>query len=316
MFNPTAEKMSQRTVTIVFGSRGLLGSRCMRELSSTGRWVIGVSSNGIVDSTGHTVAVPAASRSGLNTLWKLVGDATIESLILVASAGPDSKPEEFHMEVNSTYEAFIKRLESTWRQPRSIVFASSSLLSDGEARGGEARAERAQPASAYLRSKLDFEQFLRDLASQFTESSITALRLGPIVSRDVPTNRDNLIADIIRALHDGTPLNLRGGGRAVRGFLHLEDAVAAIVSALEHKLSGFRVRLVEGPAQVSVGEFVTKVSQLTGLRVNAPFGNPLSPVATQVSPTTDSELSLENWRPKFSIERMITDSFGGFNSPD
>lgn len=311
MATPLDDDGSKQKVTVVFGSNGLLGSACMRRLSAERRWAIGVSSSQIFNSEGPSVVGSVASESGLKALQKMIGAATVEALILVASAGPDSAPAESHFVVNRTYKAFIDSFVSRTLHPRSIVFASSSLLHSGQDVGSGGRGKGTRGVSDYLRSKLDFEEYLKAVAPRFETASVTALRLGPIVGRHISAGRGNLAGDIVHALQQGTALYLRGNGSAVRGFLHLDDAVAAVFTASEVKRSGFSVRLAEGPSPVSVQEFVTKVSDITGLSVIYLSENPPSMATYTDAPTFGRGRILEHWSPRVSIEQMITAAFGG-----
>jgi nucleoside-diphosphate-sugar epimerase len=305
---------STKKVTIVFGSSGVLGSACMRRLTAENRWAIGVSSTRIFSSEGPSAAASVSSGSGLKSLWGMIGAAHVEALLLLASAGPDSAPAKSHYKVNQAYEAFLDTLELGQNYPRSIVFASSSLLNTTPEVGSQGPGAPSQQTSDYLASKLSFEEFLQALAEKYRTSSITSLRLGPIVSSDVSADRGNLVGDIVRALQHGTVLSVRGNGRAMRGFLHLDDAVSAVFTASKLRQPGFQVRLAEGSPQVSVHDFVTKVSEITGVRVNHSSQNPPTFTSQVITPKVGGDRTLEDWGPRISMEEMIIDVFGGIRS--
>lgn len=306
---------SKKKVTIVFGSSGVLGSACMRRLTAENRWAIGVSSTRIFSSEGPSAAASVSSGSGLKSLWGMIGAAHVEALLLLASAGPDSAPARSHYKVNQAYEAFLDSFELGQNYPRSIVFASSSLLNTTPEVGSEGPGAPSQRTSDYLESKLSFEEFLHALARKHGTSSITSLRLGPIVSRDVSPDRGNLVGDIVRALQQGNALSVRGNGRAVRGFLHLDDAVSAVFTAAKRRQPGFQVCLAEGSPQVSVHDFVTKVSEITGVRVNFSSQKPPTSAPNLITPKVGGDRTLEDWGPRISMEEMIIDAFGGLRSP-
>lgn len=305
---------SKKKVTIVFGSSGVLGSACMRRLAAENRWAIGISSNRIFSSEGPSAAASVESRSGLKGLWEMIGPSHVEALLLLASAGPDSAPARSHYKVNQAYEAFLDSFELGRNYPCSIVFASSSLLNTTQKVGSERPGAPSQQTSDYLASKLSFEEFLQALARKHGTSSITSLRLGPIVSRDVSADRGNLVGDIVRALQHGTVLSVRGNGRAMRGFLHLDDAVSAVFTAAQLREPGFQVRLAEGSPHVSVHDFVTKVSEITGVRVNYSSQNPPMSATNVITPKVGDDRTLEDWGPRISMGEMIIDAFGGLGS--
>jgi CDP-paratose 2-epimerase len=123
-------------------------------------------------------------------------------------------------------------------------------------------------------SKGAADQYVLDYARSFGVPACV-MRMSCIYGpRQMGTEDQGWVAHfLIRALN-GEPITLFGDGRQVRDILHVNDAIAAYVAALERidSVSGRAFNLGGGPANaVSLRQLITHIESLTGRRADVRF---------------------------------------------
>jgi CDP-paratose 2-epimerase len=123
-------------------------------------------------------------------------------------------------------------------------------------------------------SKGAADQYVLDYARSFGVPACV-MRMSCIYGpRQMGTEDQGWVAHfLIRALND-EPITLFGDGRQVRDILHVNDAVAAYVAALERieQVSGRAFNLGGGPANaVSLRQLIARIEGLTGRSTDLRF---------------------------------------------
>lgn len=121
-----------------------------------------------------------------------------------------------------------------------------------------------RPASPYAESKLEAER----LCGEFQESyglDMTVLRLfnvyGPRMRAD---SYGGVISTFIRRLREGKPLIIYGDGEQTRDFIHVSDAVRAMMLVLvKGGLSGETFNIATG-IPTSINRLAAMISELSG----------------------------------------------------
>jgi CDP-paratose 2-epimerase len=125
-------------------------------------------------------------------------------------------------------------------------------------------------------SKGAADQYVLDYARSYGLPACV-LRMSCVYGpRQLGTEDQGWVAHfLIRAL-EGRPITLYGDGQQVRDILHVDDAVAAYVAALERieTVSGRAFNLGGGPANaVSLTQVVTRIEQIAGRRIAVERGD-------------------------------------------
>jgi CDP-paratose 2-epimerase len=178
-------------------------------------------------------------------------------------------------------------LEAARRRGVPLVFASTNKVYGDLADIELQQAEGWRPADPALaatgideRRPLDFhtpygcskgaaDQYVLDYARSYGLPACV-LRMSCVYGRrQLGTEDQGWVAHFLIQALDGRPITLYGDGQQVRDILHVDDAIAAYVAALERieTVSGRAFNLGGGPANaVSLTQVVTQIEQITGRR--------------------------------------------------
>ncbi len=117
-----------------------------------------------------------------------------------------------------------------------------------------------QAMSPYILNKLTFEKYLSILSED--KLAWTALRLANIYgSRQDPQGEAGVVAIFLDQALKGEVLNVNGDGRQTRDYLYVDDAVQALVKALEADNGVYNVGT---GIETSLLDLIDKIKRISG----------------------------------------------------
>lgn len=216
-------------ICLVTGASGFVGSWLTASLAADGLPVV-------AQMRGRPSALFARLHTG--------GDVTIRSDADIAAAIAEHQPDTvFHLagmsqigQANqSPVLAYDANAQATWvlldalrrmaKPARTVIASTDSLY--GET-GGKAAVEDdpLRATGPYEASKHMAELAARSFAASYG-LPVTIARLGNVYGPG-DANGARIIPSVIAALSQGSVPHLRGGGRAVRSLLHVQDCIAGL----------------------------------------------------------------------------------------
>lgn len=168
-----------------------------------------------------------------------------------------------------------------------------------------------QPLSPYGITKQSFEWYLSHVA---IEHGLTAVVLrfsnlyGPRQQVTKPLGEGGVIPLFLdRLLVTGEPLVIYGDGSSTRDFLYIDDAVAALLKAIDSPTSGI-VNVASGEA-ISVHGLVDLLLKIHGQEhplVNAPY-RPGEVEHSQLDPSAAKEFL--HWQPRVTLAEGLQKTY-------
>ena len=224
-------------------------------------------------------------------------DAVVHLAALTdARAGDDEWPEyeRFNVDLPRRIVAAAGRAGVD-----KAVLASSSAVYGGARSDGSPSAEGDEPApiAPYGRSKAEMERVALEAAADGT--SVVCLRFFTVYgSRQRP---DMLCARAIAAATGGPPLPLLGDGTQRRAWVHVSDAVSAILAAIDGALPSGSVINVGSPDTHEVAELIDLIGELTGseVEIESHAAHPADPAATIADISLAHDLL--GWQPAMGL---------------
>jgi nucleoside-diphosphate-sugar epimerase len=259
---------------LVTGATGFIGRAAATALSRAGHDVL----------RGARV-VPAAAPAGEawigygdvgpQTRWDgvLEGMGTIVHLAGLAHF-PDASAAgaaETFARVNSEGTARLAQAAAR-RDVRRFILISSALV-HGEASPGRpfTEADTPAPQSAYARSKLDSEVWLREAA--YGNALQWVILRPPMVYGERAGGNFRRLVNLIGA---GLPLPLRAA-TAPRSFVGIDNLADAIVRGVAHPHAANQLFLVSDVETTSTADLVRRITAALGRRVSLPHVAPALP---------------------------------------
>jgi UDP-glucose 4-epimerase len=253
---------------VLLGGSGFFGSHVADDLCAAGYTVRLVSTarrgwgnvahlGAAVERVQADIGDPAAARAALAGC-----DAAVHLAGRGTPADVERTPADDETENLAPARRFLAAAAAV-RLPR-IVFASSGGTVYG-------RAERLPvdedhptvPLSAHGACKLALERTLGEAADR-DGFDLAVLRFGNLYGeRQDPGGRQGAVAVFLGAARDGRPIELSGGGAAVRDYLHAGDAARAIRLVIERRPDGRTFNVGSGVG-LSVRELADEVERTTG----------------------------------------------------
>lgn len=189
-----------------------------------------------------------------------------------------------------------------------IVFASTGSIYGTPERQPMDESLPDDPPHPYAGSKLAAEQAV-EWQARAGGLGVTVLRLFNVAGRLDPDST-RIVPRVLAAV-DGTDLQVNGDGTAVRDFLHVDDAAAAFVAALERAVpvgEARRYNIGHGVGS-SVMDVVAAAEQVTGRVVRVEHRPPAPEPATLVCDPSRAIAELD-WKPRHSdLATIIADAW-------
>lgn len=163
------------------------------------------------------------------------------------------------------FVGLLQALARSGRPQRPLVYASSAAVYGACDRLPLREEDAAAPISAYGADKLACELQARAAAQAFGLHTV-GLRFFNVYGprQDPASPYSGVISIFARRCLDGQPLTLFGDGGQTRDFVHVEDAVAAMLAALERAGPEPRVVNVCTGRGTSILQLAEGLAALTG----------------------------------------------------
>lgn len=181
-----------------------------------------------------------------------------------------------------------------------LVLASTAAITD----------DHRPPAHPYGASKLAAELAVRDATATGNVGAIS-LRLANVAGPG-DTDRSRLVPAILAAAAGSGEFTVNGDGSAVRDLVHVDDAAAAFVAALDRAASGsYRAVPIGSGRPVAVRDVLDAAARVTGRAVPVRHrGAAPEPPAVTVDPTRARD-DLGWVARRSDVERIVRDAWEG-----
>jgi UDP-glucose 4-epimerase len=314
---------------LVLGGAGFVGSHLVDELLNSGCPVV------VVDNlvTGSLDNLPLAnsnlvfhrmdlanideSRSPKDRFDALVGTASF-----VFNLASPLGVHKVHRHRLDTTSAILKSgmtvVEACLRHGTPLLFTSTSevyalLGSTGEATAG-GDGNGAKPRWCYSAAKLSIEHLVAGL---YVEHDIPAwnVRLFNVVGARQSLQSGHVIPAMCNAVLKCEPIKVFGDGTDRRTFLHVKDAVRALLEIPKH------IRLCERPTdlgsdeKLSINDVARRISELSEAAADirhvpfeTVFGENFARIADR-TPNTEPLNAVTGWRPTLTFDEAIRDCY-------
>ncbi|SDD53906.1 NAD-dependent epimerase/dehydratase family protein [Ruegeria marina] len=304
---------------LVTGASGFVGGWLVRRLADAGLRVVAQMRR---PASEHFRQLGLADRPDVSTLI----DASMPKVLretrpdVMFHLGGLSQVVELLAAPETAYEGNARagwQLLEAMRQmedpPRTVVASSDAIY--GET-GDIAATEEDLPAALgpYEVSKLMLDYAARSYGQMFSLPVVVA-RLGNVYGPG-DANGARIVPSVIRAVREGRAPQLRGGGRAVRSLLHVDDCVDALLMLATHAgdpaIRGQAFNVSGGPPMTTL-EIARKTLDAFGKEKVVPEIIDGAPGETSVKYSSSEKLRLAlGWSPKVPFEdgiRTVVDSY-------
>jgi UDP-glucose 4-epimerase len=240
-----------------------------------------------------------ASGEGLEAA--LAGVDIVYHLISTTIPGTSNANPVFDVESNLV--GTLRLLEAMQaRDMRKIVFVSSGGTVYGNPRSVPVGEDAPlQPISSYGIVKVAIEQYLR-LKAVLENFDAAVLRLAnPYGPGETRIGVHGVIPTFFAKTLANQPIEIWGDGSVVRDYIHVSDAVAALVQAADW--TGYRLYNVGSGVGHSLNDILEIVARVTGISPNVVFHPPRS-FDVQTNYLDISRITSEtDWRPQVDLEQ-------------
>lgn len=288
---------------LVTGSSGFIGSRLVKRLRQDHIPVIGVD---IKKAPTTDFILDLSDTSKSDFLGSLMKDQDITHVIHLAALirvdeGEKEPLEYWNANVKGTYTV-LKAMNMIEHQPK-LIFASSAAVYSSEKDNFKLdTSSPLGPSTVYGRSKLEAEKLIRG----WDRLDYLILRLFNVAGgkEDPPYH---LIPKTFERLYKGEPPVIYGDGSAVRSFVHVQDVIKVILTAIRKDTR--KIYNVAHGTWFSVWDVVHAVRKVW--QEKTPF---IASLPQKLSPRPNDPLILvSSPYTKFACEiplnRMIEDTF-------
>lgn len=321
----TSRSSSGRTV-LVTGAAGFIGSHLSRALIQRGDYVLGLDdlSTGSGDNVADLAeeshfALMRGDISHENVVGGLVREADLV-IHLAAVVGVQRVVDDAltTVETNVNGTASVLRACATHGVP--VMLASTSEVygkclnlparEDDDLLLGSSHHSRW----SYAASKL-VDEFLGLAYFDKLGLPVTIFRLFNTVGPRQTGRYGMVIPRLVSAALEGRPLPVHGDGTQSRAFLHVADAVAAILTLADCEEARGRVFNVGGEQEVSINQLAAIVLEHVGRPASPgiehiPYQRAYAPgyedIPRRIADTTRLR-KLTGWRPRRSLDDIIRD---------
>lgn len=275
---------------LVTGGAGFIGSACCHRLIQSGTDVTCLDSmeHGSTDrsaklrhlraarstatgdaETGELRVVESDIRDSesLDDILSDSVDAIIHLAALAGVRGSIDRPS-MYIDINEGGTMSVLRAARRHGVDPVILAGSSSVYGDSGVEGPCHEGQAADaPTSPYAASKRSMELHARAF-SHLHGLSVSVLRFFTVYG---PRQRpDMAIRKFMERIHRGDPLPLYGDGSSCRCYTYIEDAVDAILQALD-RTGEFRSFNVGGPETIRLDELVAALDRVTDRPVEVEY---------------------------------------------
>jgi len=298
--------MTERSIALVSGATGFIGSNLVKALIARGQAVFVLAREG-TDTTGaETVGAKVIRNTGGTLeLVKALSALQPQTVFHLASYfTADHKPAEVDSLINSNLGFSTQLLEAS-------VLAGCKKFVNAGTNWQHYDSQNYSPACLYAATKEAFEAILRYYSDA---SGLRVLTLKLFDSYGPNDSRRKLLALLSEALRTGQPLGMSPGEQKIN-FVHVDDIVRAFLHAeamLEQmSLGSMRSFAVRSDEDFTLRELVSLLGEITGKTLAIRFGD--RPYRAREVMTPWKGEVLPGWRPEISLENGLRCLFGNGN---
>ena len=255
---------------LVTGGDGFLGSNLVSHLEAQGCDVVATSRKPSVPGRAGRVFMPfdlACTKQDLLHLLQGVDVVVHLAWGSTPGASNDDPLADFLINTTGTVRLFDACAKAGVSR---IVFASSGGQVYGELdRDLISESDTTNPKSAYGVGKLSCEKYLALFSNLYGISGIS-LRVANLYGPgQLLKDAFGAVPTFLTRLRNAETINLFGGGRYVRDFVYIDDAVQGFAKAIISDAQGaFNISSAAG---ISIRDIVTMLEQATGISAKLNF---------------------------------------------
>ncbi|MEW6320608.1 MAG: NAD(P)-dependent oxidoreductase [Acidobacteriota bacterium] len=300
----------------IAGAAGTLGRPLSRALVARGHAVVGLTRDAArvapIEEAGARGAVgDVLDADGLRVLLQDARpDVVVHALTALPPGGP-ARAEDLAATNRVRIDGTRHLIAAAVAAGARAVVAESFLAVYGPARVAEALSEEAPCAEAGDGPLRDAVLALRELERQLDEAAATpglrtvALRFGSLYGPGVPATRA-----LVAGLRAGT-VAIVADADGVLPFVHLDDAVAALVAAVEHQSARGAFNVVDDEP-IGIPDFIRQGADALAARTPAAITRaelgarapvPADLMTWQIRLSNAKATRELEWRPRFPRTR-------------
>lgn len=303
---------------LVTGGAGFIGSHLVDRLVSEGCKVVvldDLSSGTLENIRSHlsngNVQFLEGDICNSETVERAVKDVDLVCHLAALVNVPYSVREPlFSHEVNATGTLNLLRASVKCGVERFVYLSTCAVY-------GEAKylpideAHPTSPISPYAASKLAAEHYCKAFEQTYGLKTVI-LRMFNVYG---PRQRDGVIAQFIQHMKKGNPPIIYGDGGQTRDFLYIQDAVDAIMLAMNHNNAVGQVFNIGTGKATTINELAQYLLRIFGMEVKPLREEPrIGDVRQSFANIGKAEKEL-GYKPRFSLEEALMGFVNCGNKP-
>jgi UDP-glucuronate 4-epimerase len=210
---------------LVTGASGFIGRHLVARLCTQGREVFGLDRRPWPDAPCPAAEVDICDAQALHAVFSKAQPDAVVHLAACVGVRPSLEDPGLYTRTNVAGTRNVLACAEAHQVGR-VVFSSSSSVYGATTPEPSRESDPLRPRSPYAQSKIDAEALVRTYGG-----TTTTLRLftvyGPSMRHDLAIRR------FAQRLQRGESLTLFGDGSSCRDYTHVDDVVAAMLSALQ-----------------------------------------------------------------------------------
>jgi UDP-glucose 4-epimerase len=287
---------------VVTGGAGFIGSHVVEALLARGDEVH------VLDnlSKGKRERVAAGAELHVGDIRDpdAVFDAVRPEAVFHLAAQADVRLSVEHPEVDADVNVLgtVRILEAARRHGAKVIFSSTGGAIYGECTSPVSESADRQPLAPYGTSKLCGEEYLATW-NRLHGTRHVSLRFANVYGpRQEPHGEAGVVAIFMGLLHEGGTPRIYGDGSQTRDYVFVEDAVGAMLVALDSDGGVFNIGTGVETSVLGLHDAIQRASGVT--REPAFTAARLGELQRSVLDISLAEREL-GWRPKHSLDQGL-----------
>jgi UDP-glucose 4-epimerase len=289
-------------LAVVTGGAGFIGSHVVEALLARGDEVH------VLDNLSKGKRERVAAGAELHVADIRDPDAVFDAVRpeavfhLAAQADVRLSVEQPQVDADVNVLGTVRILEAARRHGAKVIFSSTGGAIYGECTGPASESAERQPLAPYGTSKLCGEEYLATW-NRLHGSRHVSLRFANVYGpRQEPHGEAGVVAIFMGLLHDGGTPGIYGDGSQTRDYVFVEDAVGAMLAALDSEGGVFNVGT---GVETSVLELYDAIQRASGVTREPAFAEArLGELQRSVLDISLAEREL-GWRPGHSLDQGL-----------
>lgn len=224
--------------------------------------------------------------------------------VIVNLIGQENK-HMFEQNIKGSYNLLNSAIK---KKNIKIIFSSSILVYGESVKQMSDEIDLPKPTSDYGIIKLLSEN-IYDVYSRSFGLDVTILRFSNIYG---PQKESGIITKCIRAIKKQNTITLNQNGTQTRDFIHVDDAVEAILSVIKHQPSGFEIFNISSSIGIQINQIVNLVEKYAGKTIPIKFVNEIHDIKFIVGNNLKAK-KLLNFSTKIDIDYGLKDIINKFS---